>query len=299
MEGELVRAGVVRVVDPDAEDDTWRWMGCDLASMVEGCFSVTLDAWSLPPAKRQPWLDRLGESYEAPDPALDRSFLRYLWLLDEGEPAGTLAMPRSAVGRIDLPLWSLYVRPDHRGRGVAARALRATHEAARRARFRAIHLDTHWTWQRSVRFYLKQRMWVVGWKRALGFSWLHDLPEYELVEEPERLVLAVRDRGGLAPWMTATREGDTLVLHDDERLSSRYGWMYAHATIATALATRGWPLIRSRERWDRRHYSADIGQVEGLAAKIQLFEALARHWGWDVRTPRIPGLTYPPLGEID
>lgn len=299
VEGELVRAGLARVVDPSSAEDAALWAACDLASMVEGCFSAGIDPWALGERERQRWLDRLGESYEPPDPALDRSFLRYLWLLDEGEPAGTIAMPVSGVGRIDLPLWSLYVQRERRARGLASRALRAIHEAARRARFRGIHLDTHWVWQRSVRFYLKQRMWVTSWQRALAFSWLPEMPDYELSVEADRVVLAAREPEGVRPWLTATRDGDRLRLEESARLSSRYGWIHAHATMATALATRGWPLVRGDEQWARRYYSADIGQVEGLAAKIQLFEALAHHWGWEVRTPRIPGLRYPPLGEVD
>lgn len=300
VEAELQRAALVRVVDPTSPAETSRWMAFDLASMIEGCFGARVDPDALDDRARRRWLERLGDSYEPPDPALDRNFLRHLWLLDEnGEPAGTLAMPTSGAGRIDLPLWSLYVHPAHRGRGLATRALGAAHEAARRARFRAIRLDTHWVWQHSVRFYLGRRMWVVSWQHALGFSWLPDLPRYAIEESDERIVLAIEERGKTRPWLTATRDGERLVLEDDEQLSSRYGWMHAHATLATALATRGWPLIRSQERWRRRHESTDLGQVEGLAAKIQLFEALARHWGWQVRTPRIPGLTYPPLGEID
>lgn len=295
VEHALLRAGVVEVVDAGSMRDTALWTACDLASMVEGCFHHALDPWKLAKRERERWLDRLSESYEVPDPALDRAFLRYLWLLDEGERVGTMALPVSAVGRLDLPIWSLYVHPSRRGRGVASRALHATHEAARAARLRGVHLDTHWVWQRSVRFYLRQRMWVVGWKRALGFSWVHDLPRYEILEDDERIVLAIDDR---VPWLTATRSGACLVLDEDTSVSQRYGWLYAHATLATVLATRGWPLIRSEERWRERTSSTDIGQVEGLALKIQVFEALARHWGWDVRTPRIPGLEYPPLGAI-
>lgn len=49
---------------------------------------------------------------------------------------------------------------------------------------------------------------------------------------------------------------------------------------------------------EARHASVDVGRPEGLAVKIQVFEALARHWGWQVSTPRIPRLDYPPLGAL-
>ncbi len=295
VELALLRAGRVEVVDPTSQRETDAWTACDLASMVEGCFRHTLDPWTLSDGERQHWLDRLGDSYEVPDPALDRAFLRYLWLLDEGERVGTMALPLSAIGRIDLPLWSLYVHPVRRRRGIAAAALKATHDAARTARLRSIHIETHWIWQRSVRFYLGQRMWVEGWKRALSFVWPPDLPRYDVMEDETRIVLTVHDG---EPWLSATRDGDRLVLDENGALSSRYGWIYAHATMATLLATRGWPLIRLAEDWANRNRSVDVGRTEGLALKIQIFEALAHEWGWEVETPRIPGLTYPPLGAL-
>lgn len=292
IEGELLGRGIVEVVDPDSERETAAWTTCDLAAMVEGCFHRTLDPFQLPESEALPWLDRLADSYEPPDPALDRSLLRYLWLLDDGERAGTIALPRSTLGHVELPIWSLYVHPSRRARGIAGGALRAAHDAARGAGLRGIRVDTHWAWQRSVRFYLRQGMWVVGWKRALSFSWIDSLPPYVLDDEGDRLTLSVLRDGAREPWLTATREGG-LAIEEHAEVP-----VYAHATLALALATRGWPLIRSKAHWARRHASADLGQVEGLAMKIQLFEALARDAGWDVRTPRIPNLAYPPLGAI-
>lgn len=284
VEQALLRSGLARRVDPDSGEDADRWTACDLASVVEGCFHVTIDPDRLSPRERMRWLDRLADSYEVPDPALDRVFLRYLWLLEGGEPVGTLALPVSSLGRLDLPVWSLWIHPAHRRRGVAARVLRAAHDAARHAGMRGVRVDTHWVWQRAVRFYLAQRMWVVSWKRSIGFSWIHDLPRYEIIDAPGRVTLAVRARGELTPWLTATREDDRLVLHE----THHEGQPLAHATLGLALAVRGWPLVRSPEHWARRHRSMDIGEVEGLAAKIVVFEDLARAWRWDVRTPTIP-----------
>lgn len=42
----------------------------------------------------------------------------------------------------------------------------------------------------------------------------------------------------------------------------------------------------------------DAGEPEGLAYKIEVFEAVDRDRGFDVRTPRIPGLQYRELEEI-
>lgn len=296
VEGELLRRELVEVVDPDSEQDTAAWMACDLAAMVEGCFQARVDPWALEPPEVQRWLDRLADTYEAADPGLDRAFLRYLWLLDGGERVGTLALPRSSAGQRELPLWSLYVHPSARGRGVAAGVLKAAHRAAREVGLQGLRIDTHWVWQRSVRFYLTLGMWVTGWKRAISFSWLDELPSYSIDEDEDRLTLAV---DGRTPWLTATRRTDGLELTEHGALAGRPDTRYAHATMALALATRGWPLVRSEADWARRHASTDVGEVEGLAFKIQIFEALARCWGWEVDTPRIPGLAYPPLGAIE
>lgn len=289
VERRLLAAGLVRVVDPTSDEETSGWTACDLASVVEGCFHVRIEPFALDDGERQRWLDRLGDSYEVPDPALDRAFLRYLWLVDGGAPIGTIALPVSSLGRTELPVWSLYVHPERRGRGIAARALRIAHETAREVGLRdGVVLDTHWVWQRSVRFYLGLGMWVVGWKRSLTFRWVDALGPHQILESPDRITLAVEERGALRPWLEATRSGDALALYEHEALPER-GRREAHATLAVALATRGWPLVRSPEHWARRHASMDVGEVEGLAAKIAIFEATAREHGWDVRTPSVGG----------
>jgi hypothetical protein len=51
-------------------------------------------------------------------------------------------------------------------------------------------------------------------------------------------------------------------------------------------------LVRSEENWERRWHWSDSGEPEGLAYKIAIFEAVCRERGFDVRTPRIPGIPY-------
>ncbi len=43
---------------------------------------------------------------------------------------------------------------------------------------------------------------------------------------------------------------------------------------------------------------SDTGMPEGLACKIAIFEGYARHCGFRVDTPRIPGLVYPAWGAF-
>ena len=53
----------------------------------------------------------------------------------------------------------------------------------------------------------------------------------------------------------------------------------------------GWPLIRSDETWECRHHWSDAGaSPEGLAYKIEIFEAVDRQRGFEVRAPRIPAV---------
>ena len=60
-----------------------------------------------------------------------------------------------------------------------------------------------------------------------------------------------------------------------------------------------WPLTRSAQLWEERYASSDCGDPEGLAYKIEVFEAVDRRYGFEVHTPRIPGLAYRDYDDID
>jgi len=66
------------------------------------------------------------------------------------------------------------------------------------------------------------------------------------------------------------------------------------------LALRGWPLLRSDEEWQAQLAQgfSDSGGPEGLAFRIQRYEAWANKHGWRVDTPRIPGLDYPTWDDL-
>jgi hypothetical protein len=66
---------------------------------------------------------------------------------------------------------------------------------------------------------------------------------------------------------------------------------HARSTFAVALAVHGWPLLRAGDDIDDAAVY-DAGGPSVLAYKIGMFEALDRASGFDVRTPRIPGLPY-------
>ncbi|MFF8844554.1 hypothetical protein ACF08N_17860 [Streptomyces sp. NPDC015127] len=48
---------------------------------------------------------------------------------------------------------------------------------------------------------------------------------------------------------------------------------HAGTTLALHLALAGWPLVRGAGEWEAAPDSGDIGQPEGLASKIRIFEA--------------------------
>lgn len=125
------------------------------------------------------------------------------------------------------------------------------------------------------------------------------LPPYRVeISESQARFLIQQD----AQWrtvVTARHLGDRLGWEPDgldqqPREASRC----IPGTFALHLALAGWPLIRSEETWARRYDWSDAGQPEGLAYKIEVFEAVDRERGFEVRTPRIPGLQYRELDEI-
>ena len=93
------------------------------------------------------------------------------------------------------------------------------------------------------------------------------------------------------------RKSDLLVLVPAERglvaqAKTEYGLLgAAEGTFALALALAGWPLYQKEES-KAKYWLGDGGNAEGLAPRIRWYEALARHRGWVVETPRVPGIDY-------
>ena len=277
------------------------WTACDLASMVEGAFGERIDATALDRSSRASWLARLGGSYGAPDVAREDLLGPRFWLLDDaGARAGTVQAPIRLLGSRFLPIYSLYVLPERRGRGIATRFLQRTFELVCAAGLEGIRIGTYWTWQRSLRFYLERRFWVFGWKHDVSFVRDRQLPEWRIHRTDEEVRFAIAGAGGWTDLWRARRRGEGLVLDEtpalaEMREAQRSGVeIHGCATLALALAVEGWPLIRSAQAWARRYGSSDVGGPEGLAYKIGVFEAIARESGWVVRTPRIPGLPCDP-----
>ena len=144
LEHERLAAVERRLVDrlvvaplSQGDDDVRQWLGWELASLVEGHFHRILDVGSLTAAERFRWEQRVIEPARrtigsTATAGLDGSLLvdpradphrKAYWLLDPGERAGTFGIDAVLFGSSSVGISSLYVRPDRRRCGVAARAL--------------------------------------------------------------------------------------------------------------------------------------------------------------------------------
>lgn len=300
---EVCRAGLFAPVSPDEEQGRL-WMDCALATFAEHRLGDRSDPRHLDAARRAQWL--ATATTEAPRPPSASSGEHPLWLLDGGVRAGTLAVAQQAHGNARILVTSLYVFPEHRGRGLASKALRALGAALGRRGF-GFRLNTHWSWQSSVRFYLDMGLWAHMWKRELTFVWDADAPAPVFEATQTRATLAVGPPDARIVLAEARRDGDRLVMDTDPRgIEARaaaveprlaeYAWD-ALTTLSVRLAMMGWPLRRSRDGDEGG--GSDAVEPESLARKIEAWEAWDRHHGWRVETPRIPGLEYASWVELE
>lgn len=293
---DAIAAGVLERLGSDRAG-LRAWRAHDLAAMVEGAFGVSVDPATLRDARRaRRWLAQLGDTYRSPpEGEPDRWSGLRCWLLDDRRRVGTIGLGPTIGATAWLPVFSLYVEPAARGRAVATRALRHLAAAAGRRGLSGIRLGTHWTWQKSLRYYLARGLWVVGWKHDVQLVLEPGLPRYRVTVDGDVAHLAIQ-RGRKPPLtrvLTARREGDRLELSASAWLCAPtrlHLHRVARCTFAVSLALAGWPLVRSEAHWARRYGWSDGGDPEGLAYKIGVFEALAAEHRWVIDTPSIPGL---------
>lgn len=296
---QLVAEGVIEPLSTDAEE-TRRWLLWELASLVEGHLHLQLDVTGLSEEERLVYECRVsfdGRPFKSPHGGYSVPF----WLLAGGRRVGTIAIATMYWGGSLISISSLYVEPAERRRNVARHALEAVYRAALASGAGGIRLDTHWTWQPAVRFYVRIGMWLWMWKHDLVLTWQPDLPAYrvEIGESEARFLIQQDDQWRL--MVTARNLGERLGWEESGDLA-RQPLELSHCvpgTFALHLALAGWPLIRSEETWEHRHSWSDAGDPEGLAYKIEIFEAVFRQGGLEIRTPRIPGLEYRDIDDIE
>lgn len=286
------------VLDPiaDRDDDARLWMDCDLCSFVENRFHQQVDPETLTLDQREAWSRRaLATGERLWDPRRS-DFLSAFWIVDRGVRAGTVALASTMLAYRFMPASSFYVFPARRSNGLAYRALRAVYQASVSAGFAGVRVATFWTWQAAVRRYLfRYGMWAWSFKRSLDFVWASDLPAHTITIDDHTARFAVEHDAGSVELLVASRDGDLLIWNELPAMaSSELGGhvaFHARSTFAVALAVHGWPLLRAGDDLDKAAI-ADIGGPDVLAHKIAIFEALDRRSGFDVRAPRIPGLSY-------
>ncbi len=300
---ELVRNGVIEQVTTGGADERM-WLDCDLASLAENRIGDKHGPVGLTQARRAEWQSRVTLE-RAESLAVRSQWEQCYWLLEDGARIGTVGLATELLGGSLVRLSSLYVLPSLRGRGTGERAMRRLRDAFARHGL-GIRLDTHWTWQPAVRFYLRLGMWVYMWKRDLVFFWDTRTPDPTLDVGPTGARLSIRTGDDQVLLARAERHEGRLVMDDrgerfaetsrDPRLGT--GPWHACSTLCLALALHGWPLVRSQQDWDRSYY-VDGSSPEALAYKITVWEAWDRKAGFAVQTPRIPGLPYPTWDELE
>ncbi len=296
---ELVDRGVLARVELSGAE-ALLWSDCDLAIFAEHRLGDRTDPRALDEARRAEWCARA--TTEPHRPANGRRSEHVLWLCsDEGEQVGTVALSRSTLGGSLVYLSSLYVLPTARRSGHVRRTLTALRDALA-LRGLGLRLDTCWAWQPTIRVYLRLGMMVRMWKRDLTLQWGVGSAVPIIAVGEETASLSVLRDGGPRVLMRARRAEDRLVLEDgdDERdgdAAAELVWEM-RSTFALELAMHGWPLVRSREHWEKSRWS-DLGPPEALAYRITAWEAWDRAHGWRVAAPRIPGLAYPSWDELD
>jgi len=297
---DLIAEGLVEPVAWGGADERF-WLDCDLASLAEHRLGDPTDPRGLDDTRRAHWRSHATEERETSLSARDRYQHEY-WLLEDGQRVGTIALSTTTYGACDLRVSSLYVFPEHRGRGVGGRAL--TRLAAILGKQRAgFRLDTCWSWQRTVRFYLRAGLWIYMWKRDLTFCGAATLPRPRIEVGAAEATLSVLRGEEWVVLARARRQGEGVVfdpfdhaLAKDPRVDA--ACYMADSTLALAIALEGWPLQASPGVWGKSYY-ADAGAAEALAYKIVMWEAWDRAHNWIVETPRIAGLTYATWAELE
>lgn len=295
----LIEGGVL---DPlaDRDGDAQLWLDCDLCSFVENRRHHRLEPETLAADDRATWARlALAADERLRDPRRS-DFEAAFWIVDRGVRAGTIALSQATYGHRFMPVFSLYVFPAHRSSGLAYRALRAVNEASIAAGFAGIRVATYWTWQAAVRRYLfRYGMWAWSFKRSIDFVWA-TLPSHTIIVDDLTARFAVEHDARTIELITASRDGELLIWNESPAMTSsdldRMVQSHARSTFAVALAVHGWPLLRAGDDIDEAAVY-DLGGPDVLAYKIGIFEALDRRSGFDVRTPRIPGLPYDAIAQ--
>jgi GNAT superfamily N-acetyltransferase len=315
----LAQVPLLRPVDADSTSERRLWRACELCTYLGYRLGPCPDPCTLSDEAIADWCRRgLARGEVLSDPA-EMDWYQPYWVVLGGRPIGTVALMVQDPGWGAPNLWvaSLYIFPESRRSGWGTLIMAVLEGVVRCLGLGGIRLDTEWVWQGAVRFYLRQGYWVANWKRGLSLVRYCQDPAYRVWSESNLMMFAIcpghrriDEDAGLegtreAPrvLISARRRGETLIWQEHLPTGgageSDQGPRASPAsTFALWLAVSGWPLIRGSGSWGERYRWSDAGMPEGLAYKIAIFEAYARHLGFAVDTPRIPGLVYPDWQDL-
>ncbi len=275
------------------------WRACELCSYLDHRvedLAALPDPRQMMDADIDAWSDRLLLRGERITDPRDSDWYWSYWVVADGARLGTIALQVWDWGWAGphLGFASLYVFHELRRRGHARRLLAALFAAVEQVGLSALRLETDWLWPPAVRLYLHCGFSVANWKHALSLVRWRDDPAYQVRVGQDRLDLLVG--ADARCLLSAMRSGARLCWQDHRTADERRldaAQVRPEPTLALWLAVHGWPLIRNEHAWADRLCWMDSGMPEGLAHKIQLWEAYAQEHRLPVRTPRIPGLAYP------
>src|SRR3990172_6495177 len=112
----LVSRGVIEpLASKKVEADAW--LAWELASLIEGHFHRVVAVNALSRSERREWEHRVTGRVGLRDPRREQ-IRRVYWLRHRGGArAGTIALDTIRLGRPEIGVSSLYVRPELRGSG--------------------------------------------------------------------------------------------------------------------------------------------------------------------------------------
>ena len=292
--GRLVR------LEPMADTDADRAgiYDANLCCMIEDCFGEPARLRPLGKRRRRQLEKRLSRRrWRAIDPSRGFPGTASFWLTVNGARVGTIGL-LDPTGRRYQPVAGLIIDPKHRGKGYAKDALIAMQKAAIRKKYLGISIETDWTFGPLAGIYLKWGFWVQNWKHYLTLTRSTERPPFEFGHSGSRAWMSIP--GEEKPRFVAEARGDRLELaeHQPGGDDGILDPVVQLSTFSLHLATIGFPLVRSREQWQRAKENPLGPDPECLGRRIIEWEAHARLAGETISSPRIPGLPYRSHAEL-
>jgi N-acetylglutamate synthase-like GNAT family acetyltransferase len=269
------------------------WRNMELCIYLDNRIGLNLNPMDISPNAFNEYHKKYMTCYELISNPAKYSWFKNYWICKEGSIVGSFAIqkPMGSYWRY-IEVVCLYLMPDYRKKGIVKVLLDDINAIVQKAGAFGIFLRTEWMMQRNVRYYLSRNMWVVSWKRSLGFAHISKLPKYNVTIKDQEASFFL-DMDGWKEIAHAKVQNGFLELKEPnlpEELS--FADIYVISTLSLYLAIHGFPLKRSKKTWKDRYSWSDIGMPEGLGYNIENWEYWERIHGFHCDSVKIPGLNY-------